>query len=300
MTAPRTCESCGAALDAGEVCDCRKDETGALIRVTQLPVIEEQLRTVKDRVDASVEQALALVCNEETLAAVKNTRADIGRQFKELEDMRKAVKKAVMGPYERFEAVYRECVSDAFRRADADLKGKIDATEQEIKQRCEDGLREYFAELCEAEHLDFLRFEQTGVRVDLTSAKQKTPKKLREQLAAFVADVSRSVDLIATMDNADEIMVEFKRTLNAPEAIGAVQERHRRMEAERAAQEARKAAQEREQAAVEKVEAAAPPEPVAPPTEPEKVYQCVFTVHTTIEKLKKLKEFMDQEGIRYE
>lgn len=301
MTAPRTCESCGAALDAGERCDCREAaQDSGLIRLIQLPVIEERLRDLKEATEHRVVEAMSLVVSDETLTAVKNVRAELNRDFTEYENQRKAVKAAIMAPYDSFEEVYRECVTEPFHRADADLKGKIDATEQEIKQRCEDGLREYFAELCEAEHLDFLRFEQTGVRVDLTSAKQKTPKKLREQLAAFVADVSRSADLIATMDDADEIMVEFKRTLNAPEAIGAVQERHRRMEAERAAQEARKAAQEREQAAVEKVEAAAPPEPVAPPAEPEKVYQCVFTVRGTMRQLKALKEFMDQEGIRYE
>lgn len=271
-----------------------------LIKVTQLPVIEEQLRTVKDRVDGEVKQALSLVCSEETLSTVKSARADLGKQFAELEDMRKAVKKAVMGPYERFEAVYRECVSDAFRRADGELKGKINAVELEIKQRCEEGLREYFAELCEVEHLDFIRFEQSGVKVDMASAKQKTPKKLREQLAAFVSGVSQSVNLIATMDDAEEIMVEFRRTLNAPEAIGTVQERHRRIEAERTAQEARKAAQAQEQAASAKVDAVAPPVPVAPSAEQDAVYTCTFKARGTMEQLKALKRFMEKEGIQYE
>lgn len=271
-----------------------------LIKVTQLPVIEEQLRTVKDRVDSEVKQALSLVCSEETLSTVKSARADLSKQFAELEDMRKAVKKAVMGPYERFEAVYRECVSDAFRRADGELKGKINAVELEIKQRCEEGLREYFAELCEVEHLDFIRFEQSGVKVDMASAKQKTPKKLREQLAAFISGVSQSVNLIATMDDAEEIMVEFRRTLNAPEAIGTVQERHRRIEAERAAQEARKAAQAQEQAASAKVDAVAPPVPVAPPVEQDTIYICTFKVRGTREQLKALKGFMEKEGIQYE
>ena len=271
-----------------------------LIKVTQLPVIEEQLRTVKDRVDNEVKQALSLVCSEETLSVVKSARADLSKQFAELEDMRKAVKKAVMGPYERFEAVYRECVSDAFRRADGELKGKINAVELEIKQRCEEGLREYFAELCEVEHLDFIRFEQSGVKVDMASAKQKTPKKLREQLAAFVSGVSQSVNLIATMDDAEEIMVEFRRTLNAPEAIGTVQERHRRIEAERAAQEARKAVQAQEQAASAKVDAVAPPVPVAPSAEQDAIYTCTFKVRGTMEQLKALKGFMEKEGIQYE
>lgn len=268
-----------------------------LIKVTQLPVIEEQLRTVKDRVDGEVKQALSLVCSEETLAAVKNARADLSKRFAELEGMRKAVKKAVMDPYERFESIYRECVSDAFKRADGELKGKISAVELEIKQRCEESLREYFAELCDAEHLDFLRFEQSGVKVDMISAKQKTPKKLREQLTAFVSGVAQSVNLIATMDDAEEIMVEFQRTLNAAEAIGTVQERHRRMEAERTAQEARKAAREQEQAASAKVDALAPPVALA---QEETEYTCTFKVRGTMHQLKALKAFMEKEGIRYE
>ena len=84
-----------------------------LIRVTQLPVIEERLRSMKAHVDESVQEALSLVCTEETVTAVKKARADLNNQFADLEEQRKAVKKAVMEPWERFEAVYKECVCAA-------------------------------------------------------------------------------------------------------------------------------------------------------------------------------------------
>lgn len=270
-----------------------------LIRVAQLPVIEERLRAMKETVDKRVGEALALVCNEETVQAVKAVRADLNKEFQVLEEQRKAAKKAVLGPYEQFEAVYKECVSDAFRAADAALKGKVDATEREIKQRCEDGLREYFAELCAAERIDFIRFEQSGVKVDMASAKQKTPKKLREQMADFLSGVARSVELISGMDYAEEIMVEFKRTLDAPAAISTVQERHRRIEAEKEAQALREEQRAREAEAVAKVKAAAPPT-VEPPVGAEKVYRCSFSVVATKAQLRKLKEFLIQEGIRFD
>lgn len=297
MTAPKTCENCGAALDAGEVCNCRKDETGALIRVTQLPVIEEQLRTVKDRVDASVEQALALVCNEETLAAVKNTRADIGRQFKELEDMRKTVKKAVMGPYERFEAVYRECVSDAFRRADADLKGKIDATEQELKGRCEKQLEAYFQELCAVNHVDFLTFAQTGVNVDMASARAKAPKKLMDQLRVMVEGCAQAMATIDGMEHGDEIAVEYKKCLDLTFAIRLVTERHQKLEEER---------QRKAEAEAACIRVAPRPEPAEVTPVPKRVQKaaverltCTFTVTDTRERLKLLKNFLDSNGYQY-
>lgn len=269
-----------------------------LIRVTQLPIIEEHLRSMKETVDRRVEEALSLVCTEESIQSVKTIRADLNKEFQALEEQRKEVKKAVLGPYEQFEAVYKECVSDAYKKADSELKTKIIHTEQEIKQRCEDALREYFAELCEAEHIDFVRFDQVGIKVDMASAKQKTPKKLREQIASFVVGVSNSVNLISGMDDADEIMVEYKRTLDAPAAIATVQERHRRIADEKEAQALREAQLARESESVARVEAAAPPS-----TElPEQIFhRFTFTVlNATRNQLIKIRDFMRQEGIQYE
>ena len=105
--------------------------------------------------------------------------------------------------------------------------------------------------------------------------------------------------MISGMDDAEEIMVEFKRTLDAPVAISTVQERHRRIEAEKEAQALREAQRAREAEAVARVEAVAPPA-IEPPAESEKVYRCSFSVVATKAQLKKLKDFMIQEGIRYE
>lgn len=273
----------------------------SLIVVRQLPIIEEQLHELKAQWEARVEGAVALVCTEETIQAVKAARTELNREFGDLEERRKAVKKAVLGPYEQFEAVYKECVSDAYKRADAALKGKITETEAAIKQRCENGLREYFAELAQAEGVEWLQYDRLGIRVDMASAKQKTPKKLREQIAAAVSRVSLTVSQIADMDDAEEVLVEYKRSLDIGNAMATVQERHRRIEQERAAQAAREAARAAEQERVAAVMAAAP-EAVAPPTAvpaEERVYTCTFTVTATREKLLKLKRFLQQEGIQY-
>ena len=267
-----------------------------LIQVKQLPIIEERLRAVKELVDETVADAMALVCTEETVQSVKATRADLNRQFQELETQRKSVKAAVMEPYERFEVVYRECVSDAFRRADADLKEKINDVEGSMKRQCEASLREFYTELCMAHHIDFVPFERTGVIVSMADAKSKTqpPKRLREQLTGFIAGISQSVELIAGMDDAEEIMAEFKLSLDAASSVMAVQERHRRIEAEKAAKAAREEAKAKEAEAVKKVEA------FAPPVQKEPEFRCTFTVTATKPQLKRLKEFMNMEGIKYE
>lgn len=276
-----------------------------LIRVVQLPVIEEQLRAMKERVDKRVSEALSLACTDETLSAVKAARADLRKDFDAMEEQRKAVKKAVLGPYEQFEAVYRECVSDTYNLADKELKGKISAVEDGIKSACEAELKAYFAELTAAEHVEWLTWDRMGLKIDLTSARQKSHTKLRDKVAEFVCGVAQSVETISNMEDAEEIMVEFRQCLSIGKAFAVVQERHQRIETERRAAEERKAVMDAQRAAVERVEAVAPPSVVAPPIEVSapvsgEILCCSFTVHATREQLKKLKEFLNQEGIRYE
>lgn len=269
-----------------------------LIRLIQEPIIEEKLRALKVEVEKITADAMSLVCNEDTVQAVKGTRSDLNKRFAELEDQRKAVKSAVLGPYNQFEEIYKECVSIPFKQADADLKQKITDVEQEQKQRCEDALRDYFAELCAAHHIDFVPYDRAGVTITLADAKAKTqpPKKLREQLEQFMARIDAEAAMISTMDDAEEIMAEYRQTLDAAKAVGTVQERHRRIEAERAAKVARDEAKAREADAVKKVEAFAPP--VVTPEAP-KVASVTFTVTDTFDRLKLLKQFLLSNGYKF-
>lgn len=267
-----------------------------LIVVRQLPVIEEHLRSIKEQTVEKVTEALSLVCCEETLQIVKNARTELRKEFDNLENQRKQVKAAVLAPYEQFEAVYKDCVSNIFKQADAALQQKIGAVENGMKEACENNLREYFAELCEVNRIDFLRYEQAGVKVDLTSARAKTPTKLRGHLEQFVVGVACDVRLIAKMDDAEEIMVEYKRNLSVAKAVAAVQERHHQVEAEKAAAAQRQDAQEQEAQVVERVQSFAPPVVEEKPD----LLRLTFSVTDTKPRLRLLKQFLDANGYKYE
>ena len=79
----------------------------SLIVVQQLPVIKEQLHSIKAQAQASVAEALALVCTEETLRVVKEQRAKLNRDRKDLDERRAVVKKQIMKPFEDFDKVYK-------------------------------------------------------------------------------------------------------------------------------------------------------------------------------------------------
>lgn len=266
-----------------------------IIQVKQLPIIVEQLHEVKAEVTAKVEQALSLVCTEDTVKDVKKVRSELNKELKDYEERRKTVKKAIMTPYEQFETVYKDCISDTYKKADTELKGKIDSVENELKEKKRKEVWYYFEELCEANSLDFITFENANINVTLSASM----KSLKDQARNFVFKIVDDLTLIDTQEHKDEILYEYKQSLNVSNAITTVTNRYKAIEAAKAREQA-----EAESAAKveEVVEAVAPPtvEPIAPPVEEEKTYTLKFTVRGTMPQLKALKEFLNNGGYDYE
>lgn len=278
----------------------------AVVWLVQAPKFGEQLAALKSEWDAAADKAEALEVSDENLQAVKKERAALTKAFKEVEEQRKTALAPVREKIDAFNDIYGECVTNAYKRADAALKGKIDAIENGLKDACELRLRGYWAELCAVRNLDFVPFERTGVKVDLTSARQKTPKKLMEQLTAFADTVCNAVSAISD----PEVMAEYKRSLDLGAAIYAVNERRRLIEAERVDAERRREAEALAAEAAEKVEAAAPEAlappaavPVAPPPvkDPDEIFpEMTFTVYgATRRQLIQLRDFLKNNGFSY-
>lgn len=269
-----------------------------MIAVKQLPIIVEQLQQVKEEVAAKVDFALRLVCTEDTVKDVKKVRSELNKELAEYEASRKAVKKAILTPYEQFEVVYKDCVSDTYKKADTELKHKIDSVENELKAQKAAEVKAYFDEYLQSKGIDFVTFESAHINVTLSASM----KSLKEQAKAFIDKIADDLALIDTQEHKDEILYEYKQSLNVSNAITMVTYRYKAIEEAKAREEERKA---REQAAAEaaaKVEAVAPPtvEPIAPPVEEEKTYTLKFTVRGTMPQLKALKEFLNNGGYDYE
>ena len=271
-----------------------------MVKVTQLPIIEDQLRSLREWVEGHIANVDAMVCNEDTLLEVKSFRTDLNHMFAELETRRKEVLKEVEAPINQFKATYKECVSDYFKKADQILREKIFTVESKMKGACEQRLREFFDELTQANGIGFLKFEQAGIVVSMADARAKTqpPKKLREQLEQFVARVGQDLDMILTLEDASEILALYKETLNATWAIASVKERHRQIEQTKAEQERRSAIKAQEAEVVQKMEAFAPPTVENPEPEAD-LLTCTFTINDTRERLRLLKQFLDANGYKY-
>lgn len=196
-----------------------------LMKIKQEAIIEEQLKLISDDIQKRVDYAEKLVCTVDTIKNIKKQRAILRNQFNDLETQRKQVKAEFQAPYLRFEKVYKELISDKYKNADIQLKRKIENVESELKLQKENNIREYFNEYCESEGIDFIKFEQIGLNINLSA----TEKSLREQIKAFVDKVKNDIELIQHEDNFAEIMIEYTKHLNVSRAIIEVKERHKKL-----------------------------------------------------------------------
>ena len=94
-----------------------------VINLKQLPIIEERLQSVKESIERRTSAAAALAVTEATRSDVKKIRTEIRAEFASFESQRMQVKKAIMAPYDAFEKIYKECVTDPYKAADEALAG---------------------------------------------------------------------------------------------------------------------------------------------------------------------------------
>ncbi len=193
------------------------------IELKQAPVISHQLAMIGQSVSSRLNELNldALVATEDTVKSLKQLRADLNKELKDYEDQRKFIKEAVNKPFKDFEETYKLQISDKYSDAINKLKDKIEVVESKIKDEKKANVVAYFTELCLSENIDFLKFENVGLDINLST----TEKAYKEKCNDFVAKVNDDIALIKSETFEAEIMVEYKKTLNASQAITTVRKR---------------------------------------------------------------------------
>ena len=284
-----------------------------LIIVKQLPMIEEHLKERSEQIEEKVKNAKSLVCTEENVKTIKEVRADLNKEFKEVETQRKMVKEQILAPYTKFEEIYKTYISDKYKSAEVDLKNKIDTVENELKKQKEQEIKDYFEEYKKANDIDFITYEQAKINVTVSASK----KSLKEQAKAFIDKIVDDLKLIETQEYKAEILVEYKNDLNVSKAITTVTSRYKAIEEEKKKQEELKQRQleEAQRIADENIRVQTEETKKAldnfnvnktvvlqKPVEEkqEEILTLRFTVKGTRTKLKALKEFLINGGYEYE
>lgn len=286
-----------------------------LIVVKQLPQIEEHLKELSIDIDKKVENAKSLICTEENVKTIKQVRADLNKEFKEVEQQRKRVKEQILSPYMQFEEIYKTYISDKYKGADSDLKTKIDTTENELRARKEQETRDYFEEYKQSLSIDFIKFEDAKIKAGLADSKTS----LKKQAKDFIDRVNTDLATIMLQEHKEEILVEYKQNgyvlstaistvINRTKAVEEAKRKQEELkqkqleEAQRIADENIKAQTEATKQALENFRVPEQEVLQAPIIEEkqEEILTLRFTVKGTRTKLKALKEFLVNGGYEYE
>lgn len=302
-----------------------------LITLKQAPIIVyEKIKAVGQQIEAKIAE-LNLdnqLVTDETLKSAKNTRTMLRKELDDFETQRKYIKEQVNAPYEAFEKAYKEHIKVHYDKADSTLKSKIDEVQNRLISDKSARIKDYFTELCQQQGIDFLIFERLPLNITLSAS----DKSLKNEVANFVSEVTKSIQLIESLNEPDEfkaeMLTEYKQTLDVTRAIQNAQYRKQQREAELARIEAQRAEAEQARLAAEAraretaplqapaqvnevqpttpVQPAAPiqPEPVQEATEAvqedeNEIVQSAFTVIGTRAQLRALRAFLDNNKIQY-
>lgn len=222
-----------------------------LIAVKQLPIIEDRLDELHESVQARLSSMFDLVVTEENYKEIKKTRAELNKELGSLETLKKKVKSAIEAPYNRFENGAYKRIKDEYNAAISDLDSKIKSVEFELITQREQEVQKYFNDYRTSLGLDFdiADFQRSGIKVGLS----ESMKSMKQRAKDFLDKIDGDLKLIDTLEDKDEVLVEYRVLMNVSEAVLVVKKHHIRIEEEKKRREAleeARAAKEATEAAV--------------------------------------------------
>jgi len=282
------------------------DQKAALpIVLSQRPIIEYSFKSIKERIGEITSLVESAIDGDGTLKDLKDLRAILNKEFETLELARTGLKTEYMKPFEEFQTEYKDQVTQEVNSALTKLATKIKEAEQVILDGKIKTLKDYFVEYSISIDVTEIRYDQLGIKVTASADLGPIKKQIRERLDK----ISSELLAISTMQYSEEVYAEYTQLLDLPAAIAKVNqsiELARRALEREAEEKARREAESARQA-----EARTKQEPVRVPTPEPKVETpakaeiaavetYVLTLTTTEEKMVRLMEFLEREGIIYE
>lgn len=297
------------------------------METTEIRMITDLDKAVPQSLDFNFEEVKAwlgenlaayrnMVVTEDGIAAAKSDKAKIRKISSAISEQRIAVKKRYLEPYNAFEANMKE-LSGMCDEASKNIDDQFKKFEEQRKAQKQNDLLAFYQTQNAPAWLTFERIENPRW-MNVTFSMDDAQKEITEKVNAVNADVESISGFDAEF--ADEMLLEYRKTLNVSGAIQRgnelrrmKQERERRRAEQEAAEKARTA--EREEAERRRAEAAIaakqareaaemaeqaeePTQEPAEQPEEEPVQILDFRVYVTQEQKIALRDWLKENGIR--
>lgn len=259
--------------------------------------IEDNIKEVQNFAIELASYYENVIFTEDSLKDAKNEKADVNKFKKKVSDFRKEITNKWNEPLQKFVETAKTTetmLTDTYNLIDNQVKAYEEKTKEEIKELC----IFFFDEYAVSKGVEFLKFEQMNMNITLGLATDKgqLTKKAKEEIALFIDKVVDDINLINTQEYIDEMMIEYKKDLNVSRAITDVKERHIELEKAKEEKESKKEQELTNEVMLEKIENLTVPKV----EEKEQILEITFKVRGTKEKLREVKQFLENGGYDYE
>lgn len=257
--------------------------------------IEDNINDVKEYALKLSEYYNIKEFDEETLKDAKTERAEVNKFKDKVGAFRKEITNKFNEPLKKFTTTAKETEKILEETYDT-INSQIKAYEEKKKAEKEEEVKNYFNELCQAEEIDFVNYEQANINVTLSASM----KSLKEQAKKFVDKIVDDINLINSTQFVDEIMIEYKKCLNVSRAITEVNNRHAELEKVKKQKEEQTEQKLNDKEMLNRIDSLSAPKVESADKSSEEVFEMTFKVRGTKEQLKAVKEFLVNGGYDYE
>ncbi len=267
---------------------------GLTTQSTQIAEFEKRLPAIIEQIKQKTELATSLVCSEETRASVKKVRAELNADSAALHKEFVDFEKQLLAPWLEVKEKYHEEILQQYRRADLNLKAKINEVEDGLIQEKTLELYGYIQQYATSLYLSWVVADKLGIKVNLTASITSLKKKARAKLDR----IRKDVDMITSLDNADVVMSFYLERYDASYAITEAHRATIRTQEGKATLESVSPLCDSYEppTAMSEVVATEAPTIQDGKENQDELFSITFTVTTSRQKLKELKEFLDEGG----
>lgn len=268
-----------------------------VVEITGLAKIEDNIKEVKEFAIGLNNYYKSIIFTEDTMKDATEEKAKVNKFKDKVAEYRKNVTNQVMENIKDYVDISKE-VETLLGDTYSTINDQVNKFNDSKKETMRIEVEEFFNEYRDSKGIDFVEYANANINVTLSASM----KKLKEEAQSFIDRIVNDLELINEEDLKNEIMVEYKKTLNASASILEVKRRAKAIEDEKIRQQQiadRKAQEAQVVAKVEETVVATAPVVEAPKVEV-KEQRMTFTVYGTVDQLIEVKKFLIKGGYKYE
>jgi len=193
------------------------------IKLIQLPIFKDEIKAAGIEIKQRLEDLHleSMDPTDESIQSIKKLLANLNKEEDTWKENFKVAIKPATDVIDGLKLDYKTHIEGEYSNARTILKPKVASFELAIKDVKKAAVKAYFDLLLIDHEIDWLTFEMLHLDINLST----TEKAYKTQCVEFVSRIADDLKMINQNKYAAEILVEYKRTLNASKSIMLINDR---------------------------------------------------------------------------